>query len=561
MSEKKPQNRDDGLEVTYRIPVERFQYADELAAQNQKLRKGSHVMGIVLVVSALCMFLLGWGVGTFLPIPIANSIRHGVTYVTPGDSTKKIESVLSIMNSYWYFSRGIENLEERLTDQALFGITDNEEDPHTQYMTREEIESFTQNINRNFVGIGVQFQSTEDGMHIITRVFRDSPAEKAGVLPGDIIHAVNGTVVDDMSSTEIKDLVQGEEGTRVNMTFLRDGKPMEIAITRGQISHTVDAEIMEGNIGYISLAQFGESTGSEVREMLDKFKESGVRRLIIDLRDDGGGYLDALKDVLNCFLPADTVFILREYTDGTMAENRTSGGKYQFVDGIVLLVNENTASASEAFTMAMKEKREDVTIVGTKTYGKGSVQISRYFDDGSALKYTDSVWKSPSGVWVNNVGIEPDETVELHPVLSREYKEMEDGAVFGPDTVSEETATAQMCLDFLGYDHLRFDGYFDQKTEAALKQFQKKLGLEETGVLDRAVYDTLISQTVYEWYSDSTHDTQLMRALELLKNMDEAEETKEEAETPSASVSFSFEDLLFEETPMSEIRNTGNEII
>ena len=561
MSENKPQNIDDGLEVTYRIPVERFQYADELSAENRKLRKGSHVLGIVLVVTAMLMFLFGWGVGSFRPLPFSNRIRHGVANATTVDSSTKIESVMAIMEKYWYFAPGIENLDTRLSDQALFGITSNEEDPHTQYMTSEEIEQFTQNINRNFVGIGVQFQSAQDGMHIITRVFRDSPAEKAGVLPGDIIHAVNGTVVDGMDSSEIKELVQGEEGTKVNMTFLRDGKTLEISIPRGQISHTVDAEILEGNIGYMSLAQFGESTGTEVREMLDQFKKEGASRLIIDLRDDGGGYLDALKDVLNCFLPADTVFILREYTDGTKEENRTSGGKYQFVDGIVLLVNDSTASASEAFTMAMKEKRDDVTIIGTKTYGKGSVQITRYFSDGSALKYTDSAWKSPSGVWVNNTGIEPDETVELHPVLSAEYKEMEEDAAFGYDTVSRETEIAQMCLDFLGYESMRTDGYFDKRTEEALKEFQKKLELDETGVLDRTSYDTLISQTVYEWYSDDSHDTQLMRAVELLRNRTSGASKEEVTETPSAAVKIDHSQIMMEETAVQAIRTDRDGII
>ncbi|MBR2793957.1 MAG: peptidoglycan-binding protein, partial [Solobacterium sp.] len=380
-------------------------------------------------------------------------------------------------------------------------------------------------------------------------------------LPGDIIHAVNGTVVDGMDSSEIKELVQGEEGTKVNMTFLRDGKTLEISIPRGQISHTVDAEIMEGNIGYMSLAQFGESTGTEVREMLDQFKKEGASRLIIDLRDDGGGYLDALKDVLNCFLPADTVFILREYTDGTKEENRTSGGKYQFVDGIVLLVNDSTASASEAFTMAMKEKRDDVTIIGTKTYGKGSVQITRYFNDGSALKYTDSAWKSPSGIWVNNTGIEPDETIELHPVLSAEYKEMEEDATFGYDTVSRETEIAQMCLDFLGYESMRTDGYFDKRTEEALKEFQKKLELDETGVLDRTSYDTLISQTVYEWYTDKSHDTQLMRALELLRNRTAGAAKAEVSEAPSAAVKIDHSQIMMEETAVQAIRTDRDGII
>ncbi|MBR2770024.1 MAG: hypothetical protein IKD68_13920, partial [Solobacterium sp.] len=123
MSENKPQNIDDGLEVTYRIPVERFQYADELSAENRKLRKGSHVLGIVLVVTALLMFLFGWGVGSFRPLPFSNRIRHGVANATTVDSSTKIESVMAIMEKYWYFAPGIESLDTRLSDQALFGIT------------------------------------------------------------------------------------------------------------------------------------------------------------------------------------------------------------------------------------------------------------------------------------------------------------------------------------------------------------------------------------------------------------------------------------------------------
>jgi C-terminal peptidase prc len=181
-------------------------------------------------------------------------------------------------------------------------------------------------------------------------------------------------------------------------------------------------EVLDG-IAYISLAQFGESTGTEVREMLDQFREENAKRLIIDLRDDGGGYLDALKDVLNCFLPADTVFILREYSDGTKEESRTSGGKYQFVDGIVLLVNESTASASEAFTMAMKEKRDDVTIVGTKTYGKGSVQslirLSKFGYTG-AIRLTTLHYFPPCNEGYDGIGIYPDEKYSVS--LSEEAK-------------------------------------------------------------------------------------------------------------------------------------------
>lgn len=518
MSISKPQKEDDGLEVTYRIPVERFQYADELNEQNNSLKRKNRILTGVLAAAAAVCFVFGWGVGSFTPIPFVNQLRQGITAVSAEDADKKIESVLRIMENYWYFSREIENLDERLSDQALKGVTDNEEDPHTEYMSREEISQFTQAINRNFVGIGVQFRNTESEPHVITRVFRDSPAEKAGVLPGDIIHLVDGVNVDDMNAQEIKDLVQGEEGTIVSMTFLRGGEPVTLNITRGQVYHTVDGNVTDEGFGYLSIQQFGESTGSEVKEYLDEFKTRNVTRLIIDLRDDGGGYLDALKSVLNCFLPADTVFIRREYTDGKTEENRTSGGLYPSIDGVVLLVNGNTASAAEAFTMAMREMRKDVRVIGTKTYGKGSVQITRYFDDGTALKYTDSIWKSPRGIWVNNTGIVPDETVELHPVLDTAYTSMEEGTSFRLDDLGETVKTAALCLDFLGYTPVRTDGYFDASLETALKNYQKDNGMEETGILDTAVYDSLVAKTIIAWNTDPACDRQRMRAVEILKN-------------------------------------------
>jgi carboxyl-terminal processing protease len=517
MNANRPQKEEDGLEVTYRIPVERFQYADELNEENRALKIKNAFLIAGLITAAVISFVFGWGFGSFKPIPLFNAIRQGVNAATTANSEKKIENVTRIMENYWYFSRDIDRLNERLVDQALIGMTTNEEDPHTEYMTREEIIEFTQAINRNFVGIGVQFKSTEDAPHVITRVFRDSPAEKAGVQAGDIIHLVEGVNVDKMNADEIRELVQGEEGTKVAITFLRDGEPVTLNITRGQVYHTVDGKVIGDGIGYLALEQFGESTGIEVKEFLDQFRDENVTKLIIDLRDDGGGYLDALKSVLSSFLPADTVVLRREYTDGKTEETRTSGGLYPFIDGIVLLVNDNTASASEAFTLAMRECRQDVTVIGKTTYGKGSVQVTRYFDDGSAIKYTDSIWKSPGGVWVNGTGITPDETVELHPVLEISYIAMTDEDVCARDTVSEFAKVAQLCLDFLGYEGLRSDGYFDEATETALKKFQKEAELEEDGILTRAVYDMLISQVAYEWASDDANDSQYNRAIEVLK--------------------------------------------
>ena len=456
---------DDGLEISCRTTGERDRMEDALVRDNQKLFLRNQHLQTWLVVLSVCALLIGWLLGTFKPIPILNQVREVQTVVVKESSKAKIDNIMRIMENYWYFAKGIDNLDERLTDQALMGITTNEEDKHTTYMSREEIEAFTQYINRNFVGIGVQFQSQEDGLHLITRVFRDSPAEKAGVQAGDIIHSVNGEVVDNYTADKIKELVQGEEGTDVTIGLVREGKNISIDITRGQIGHTVDGTITDEGIGYLSIEQFGESTEVELKSYLDEFEEAGVKGLIIDLREDGGGYLEALKGVMSCFLPAGTTIINRDYSDGTKTQTVTAGGMYTQFSPIALLVNSNTASAAEAFTIAMREQRDDVTIVGTTTYGKGSVQITQYYDDGSALKYTDSIWKSPEGVWINDIGITPDYEVELHEVLDTTYSSMEEGTVLEQDSVSDFTKEVQLCLDFLGYEVDRTDGYFSQQTK------------------------------------------------------------------------------------------------
>lgn len=538
MTDSKPKQESDGLEVTYKIPVERFQYEDELVKENQRLKKqNSRTTGWIIVVTILAL-LIGWGFSAFVPTPFSNTVRQEVAYVTTEKTENKIISIRTILEKYWYFAKDIENLTGRLTDQALIGMTTNEEDPHTTYMTSEEIMQFTQSINRNFVGIGVQFQSQANGLNLITRVFRDSPAEKAGVQAGDIIHSIDGTVVDNMSADEIKKLVQGEIGTDVTIVFLREGKYVTLDITRGEIGHTVNGKVTDEGYGLIQLEQFGETTANEVQSYLDEFREQGATKLIIDLRDNGGGYLEALEGVVSAFLPANTVFIRRDYANGVQTSNKTVGGNYTEFSPIVILTNNNTASASEAFTMAMKEQRDDVVVVGMTTYGKGSVQVTQYYDDGSALKYTDSIWKSPDGVWINNIGIEPNEIVELHPVLNTFYETMEEDLVLEADSVSSFTEEAQLCLDFLGYEPGRTDGYFSEQTKQALLSFQKETELEADGKLSSVTYEALVSAVIRKWSTDLSSDLQYQKALEILSREEEAADRTEAsaAVSPSRSI-------------------------
>ena len=493
------------------ITLKKYVWPDEAALKEEK-KKNKRLKRIAIgaVVGGI---LVGWFGGSLLPYSFTTSLRNAIARGTTMDSSKKIEETLEIMESDWYFGSDVDDLDDRLVDQALTGITTNSEDSHTQYMTKDEMESFTQSINRNYVGIGVQY--TNDGnVAIIEKVYKNSPAEEAGVQSGDIIHTVDGTDVSGMTSSEIKELVQGDAGTKVTIGFIRDGKNIALELTRAEVTSTVYGKMLEGDIAYLQLYQFGTTTPDEVKSYLDDMTDA--KGLIIDLRDNGGGYLNSVEGVASCFLEKGTMVMSQEYKNGDIVETDTSSDKYTDIKNIVILTNGNTASASEVLTLALKQQRDDVTIVGTTTYGKGTVQVSKQFDDGSAIKYTTSKWTSPDGTWVNGVGITPDEEVKLHDVFYQTFTSMEDDDSYTVDNVSSSISDAQMCLDYLGYSVDRTDGYFSSGTGTALKKYKEEHNLDSNEILDKDTYDSLRSSVILDWNSSTSHDLQLQRAEEIL---------------------------------------------
>lgn len=480
------------------------------------LRNKNRRLRTWLVILPIFLFLIGWCLGSFVPLPFSQQAQEMSSFI-PLSAREKFDHILDLMSKDWFFAKDIENVRTRLSDQALYGMTKNDEDPHTTYMSAEEIEAFTQSINRNFIGIGVQFFSTADGLHMVERVIPGTPAEESGVQPGDIIHGVDGVNVDGMTANEVVELVRGEEGAPVTIDFLRDGKTVTLKIIRRAVSSTTSMNTVEDQgetYGILQIQQFGETTGNEVRAILNDFEKQGITGLIIDLRDDGGGYLTALQEVMGCFVKEGTVVMRQEYSDGSTLEIKAKGKPFENFEKYAILMNENTASAAEVFVLAMKELVPGTLTVGTTTYGKGTVQITRMFDDGSALKYTTSKWVSPSGIWVNHTGIAPDEEVRLDNVLYETFLSIDDDEDFQTDTVSEYTRLAQMCLNFLGYDIDRMDGYLSGETSARLLEFQEDSGLEITGTLNAVTYRSLLSKVVLAWNSDRKYDTQLQKVLE-----------------------------------------------
>ena len=491
-----------------RVKLERHLWPDEIEEKRKK--RNSKLKLIVTLLSLLVMFTLGYLVGF-------GTSGYSISDNASNDNVnEKFSYILNIMSNKWFFAKDDPEIVEHVMDKAFYGMTSNEEvDPHTTYMSADEIEEFTHNINMDFVGIGVQFFNAKD-YSIVKKVFKNSPAEQAGVMAGDIIYKVDGVEIAGKTSDEIVNLVQGKENTKVTIEFIRQGEPVTLDIIRAQINATTFGEMVSEDIGYLEIYQFGNSTSDEVNEYLRSMSEQGLKKLIIDVRDNGGGYLDALEHILNYLLPSNTLIMQQEYSNGSIDLSRTTKGEYTNIDEIVILINENTASASEVMTMALKEQRDDVTVVGTKSYGKGTVQITQSFKDGSAIKYTTSKWLSPSGVWVNKEGIEPDVLVELPTVITTPYGSMEEGSILEVDSVNVNTASAQLSLEFLGYTIDRIDGYFNEVTKEAIKSFQSDHSIEVTGVLDSNTFEAIYSAVSLELSMNKLRDNQYQKALEIL---------------------------------------------
>ena len=426
-----------------------------------------------------------------------------------------LEAVYEYLVNDFYYGKDSEEYKEQLINDAIKGMVDAQGDPHTEYMSTDELASFTGSLESSFVGIGVTYQEV-DGKIFIASVIRSSPAEKSGVLAGDIITAIDGTEITKDNIEDMVNVIKGEKGTVVTVTILRGSQSFDVDITRDTVSNTVFSDIVDG-IGILSITSFADGTGEELENHLKYLEENGVAKLIIDLRDNTGGYASTLDTISSYFLEKGDV-IMREYDrDGNEYVDYAKGGNKYHYEKIAILTNDYSASCSEVFTLAMKENCGAFT-VGETTYGKGVAQVTTMFKDGSALKYTDLIWKSGNNVFIGGVGIEPDYPVKLHDALYLSHLVLTDEDKYGYDSVSSYVANMQTMLDFLGYDVDRTDGYFSLKTQESLKAFQSAEGLESNGILDKDVANALNSAVVRYWTTEREKlDTQMQKAMELMK--------------------------------------------
>jgi carboxyl-terminal processing protease len=302
---------------------------------------------------------------------------------------------------------------DELTDGLKAGLVKAAGDPYTEYFDAEAAKNFDDQLEGTFSGIGAELGKNKDDNLIIVAPISGFPADKAGLRPQDIIVAVNGESASDMSIDEAVSKIRGKKGTQVKLDVLRGSERKEFTITREDIKvPSVKHEILPNNIGYIEITQFWTDTASLTRQALTEFKQAGVKGVIVDLRGNPGGALDASVDIASLWLPEGKV-VLQEKRDGQIIQTYNATGS-PVLAGVptIVLIDEGSASASEILAGALKDNGA-ATLLGAKSYGKGSVQQIINLRDGGEIKITVARWYRPNGQNIDKKGIEPDTKVQM----------------------------------------------------------------------------------------------------------------------------------------------------
>jgi len=304
--------------------------------------------------------------------------------------------------------------EEILLLGAVRGMTEAVEDPYTFYYTPEELVAADENSEGVYHGIGILIQRNDDGFIEVLRVYEGGPAETAGMRVGDLIIAVDDFLIegdDNRTYDEAVNRIRGEDGTQVLLTVSRDGKPVEIAVTRADVNVSYADYCMIGaDIGYISITQFTGDASERFKEAIDCFEKNDVAGMVIDLRNNPGGLLSEVIEIADSILP-EGVIVYTEDREGHRETLRSDASYYDVP--LVVLVNDMSASASEILAASVQALGRG-KVVGVTTYGKGVVQtLTTFREDGAGMQYTTASYFDANGRSINGVGVEPDLEVPL----------------------------------------------------------------------------------------------------------------------------------------------------
>ncbi|AZP05366.1 S41 family peptidase [Jeotgalibaca ciconiae] len=408
---------------------------------------------------------------------------------------------------------------ETLVSGALQGMVNAIEDPYSQYLNIDESDSLDETISASFEGIGAEIMSLNDQIVIVSPI-KGSPAEEAGLLPNDIVLSADGTSLSGMTTTEAVSLIRGEKGTPVQLEVQRGSQTFTVDIIRDTIPIETVAYEMDENqsdVGIISVFSFARPTYDEIVTAVTNLREEGAKKFVFDFRQNPGGLLDQAIKIANMFVEDGEILVQTEER-GSKAQpilaNDKEYGSFQITEPTVMLIDEGSASASEILAGVLQEAA-GVPLVGTTTFGKGTVQSIYPLSEDNELKLTVAKWLTPNGNWIHDKGIAPDYEVELPEYAFLTLIDFT--ADYGLGKVSEAVLNVEKMLGAVGFE-VTADGYFDEETMTAIQNFQMSQELEVTGELNEETGARLVER-LREVIAQN--DTQKEKAIEVLGDMNE----------------------------------------
>lgn len=358
----------------------------------------------------LVIMLFSLALGFFTCFSIITIFNGGKSYFTVSkDLNKFIDAYYTIIDNYYG-----DLDKEDLVNSAIEGMVGSVGDVYTNYSDSDTTTSFLETVEGTYEGIGCTIAQKQTGEIVIIDMFDDGPSAKAGLMIDDIILKVDDIDAEGKTTTELSDYIKNSKNKNITITVLRGNEEKEINVVRDKVEvPTVTSQVLEKNnkkIGYLNISIFSSVTDKQFNTELQKLQKENIEGLIIDVRGNGGGYLSSVTNILNRILEKDKVIYQLKSKDKVEKIKDTT--KECLNIPIAVLTNTGSASASEILASAIKESYGGY-VVGTNTYGKGTVQQTMQLTDGSMIKYTVQNWLTPNGNWVNEVGLEPTDFVEL----------------------------------------------------------------------------------------------------------------------------------------------------
>ena len=386
-------------------------YVSDRGGRNGSGRSGflpGVFVGILVAIIAVGILFAVTGSGGGLPGAVSS-------YAGADGSAVNEESInkLSVLEQYidYFYYKSSEITEEEKENGMYKGLFESLGDVYSCYYTPEEYKILEEQTQGVYYGIGAYVsQDVETGFCAISGVIKNSPAEEAGLMEGDIIYKVDGEDMTGLELDEVVSNIRGEEGSEVTLTLVRDGKNMEVTLTRARVNTpTVDSEMLQDGIGYLQITEFDDVTTEQFNENMAQLKADGMKGLIIDLRGNPGGNVTTVCAIAEQLLPEGLIFYMKD-KDGNKTEYKCDGADFDLP--LVVLVNEYSASAAEILSGAVKDAGIG-KLVGKKTFGKGIVQNVIPLEDGSAIKLTIANYYTRGGNDIHLKGVEPDVEVDL----------------------------------------------------------------------------------------------------------------------------------------------------